>query len=268
VAGEVCEGRALRGCTEQIRIIGYEVRKLRSRIEYYSCGGKPSDRCVAGHWNKRTGCCRGALPQLRRICARDQYIRIIASTVGNLFDLCSPSTSEVGQCEIDCSRGRALSAGQRVLSDEDASAAKRHPGRVDTIVHPRTAEVTASHGGGATDAIASDRGSEPKDRGIRADDIALRVEYYPSRPAKILKIGVERSPGCGCKGHVINKSIDAVSAQHRVPNWGVASGLDRDPIILCSRDQTLAHGVIGDAVDFKCGDVAAEPRPHAGVVLG
>src|SRR5262245_9810903 len=92
--------------------------------------------------------------------AGDQHVRIIASTIGNLCDYISTTTPEVGQCEIDCSRARALSPGQRVLSDEDAIPAECHPGRVDTIVHPRTAKPTANYGQSARHAIASDRGPE------------------------------------------------------------------------------------------------------------
>src|SRR5262249_1767930 len=100
------------------------------------------------------------------------------------------------------------------------------------------------------------------------DEVARGVDYDPSRKTKTLGIGVEHAPACSCEGHVINKSMDAVSSLDRVPKRGVAAGLNGDPVILCSCDQTLAHSVIGNPGNFKCGDVAAEPRPDAGVALG
>jgi hypothetical protein len=110
--------------------------------------------------------------------------------------------------------------------------------RVDAVVHPLTTEpegrvVGTSDGILASDAITSDRGSG---RPIRADEVALRIDYDSRRQTKILATGVEHAPAGGCKGHVIDKGINAVAALDRVPKWGVASGLDRGAIILRSRD--------------------------------
>src|SRR5262249_57519884 len=112
--------------------------------------------------------------------ARDQHIRIIASTIGNLCDYISTSTPEVGQCEIDCSRARALSPGQRVLSDEDAIPAKCHPGRVDTIVHPPTAEPTANYSRAARHAIASARRPQSPNWRIPPDAFAFPLSHNPT----------------------------------------------------------------------------------------
>jgi hypothetical protein len=86
----------------------------------------------------------------------------------------------------------------------------------------------------------------------------LREIAFPTHATTLLEIGVERSPARGCKRHVIHEDVDAVCSLDRVPQRRIAAGLDGDAVVLCRRGQTLAHSVIGNPVDFKCGDVAAE----------
>ena len=203
--------------TEKVRVIGHKVSELRPWIEHHAGRRNASCYCIGRHWNKRVCCGRRALEES---CPAhgpsDQHIWIVARAIGDRSHRHAHRRAEIGQREIDCIRSRALRSGQRVLRDVDIGAAKRHPGRVDAVVHPLTREIGGlgtSDGSTAFDAIASDRASKPLEfirRRIRAENDSLCQ-------IKVLDTAVEYALAGGCKGHIIDEGVAAIRARDRLP---------------------------------------------------